>query len=252
MVINLLHRGACGCETNTGDGAGMLLQLPHRFLRKEADRLGIDLPEPGAYGAGMVFLPRDAGTARRGREAVRGHRRRGRPAGARLAHRPHGRLRPRQDTARSGEPVIRQILIGRGAALAEHADAHARFERTLYVIRKRVARAVEQLHGSGAAPVLRRQPVVEHHRLQGDADRRPGGGDVPRPQRIRTWSRRWRSCTSASRPTRFRPGRSRTRTATSRTTARSTRCAATSTGCARARRCAAPICSATTSASCSR
>ena len=60
MVINLLHRGACGCETNTGDGAGVLLQLPQRFFRKEARGLGIDLPAPGEYGAGMVFLPRDA------------------------------------------------------------------------------------------------------------------------------------------------------------------------------------------------
>ena len=59
MVINLLHRGACGCEVNTGDGAGMLLQLPHRFFQKEADRLSMALPDPGAYGVGMVFLPRD-------------------------------------------------------------------------------------------------------------------------------------------------------------------------------------------------
>ena len=59
VVINLLHRGACGCEVNTGDGAGILLQLPHRFFQQEAQRLGMVLPEPGAYGVGMVFLPRD-------------------------------------------------------------------------------------------------------------------------------------------------------------------------------------------------
>ena len=51
VVINLLHRGACGCEANTGDGAGILLQLPHRFFRQEANRLAMTLPEPGAYGA---------------------------------------------------------------------------------------------------------------------------------------------------------------------------------------------------------
>ena len=44
IVINLLHRGACGCEVNTGDGAGLLIQLPHRFFQTEADRLGIALP----------------------------------------------------------------------------------------------------------------------------------------------------------------------------------------------------------------
>src|SRR5262245_38303078 len=54
------HRGACGCETNTGDGAGILTALPHEFLRKVAKQdLGIDLPEPGRYGAGNVFLPQD-------------------------------------------------------------------------------------------------------------------------------------------------------------------------------------------------
>ena len=143
VVINLLHRGACGCETNTGDGAGVLLQLPHRFLRREAGRLGIELPDPGAYGAGMVFLPRDAGQRA---EVEKLFERIAAEEGQQVLG---WRTVPTDDsalgqTARSGEPVIRQILIGRGAALADHADAHARFERKLYVIRKRVARAVEQ------------------------------------------------------------------------------------------------------------
>src|SRR5919108_2193117 len=59
ILINLLHRGACGCEKNTGDGAGLLLQMPDRFLRKVTAPLGIDLPLTGHYGAGLVFLPRD-------------------------------------------------------------------------------------------------------------------------------------------------------------------------------------------------
>ena len=57
VLINLLHRGACGCEPNTGDGAGILTQMPDRFLRRECLRLGIDLPAPTEYGAGLVFLP---------------------------------------------------------------------------------------------------------------------------------------------------------------------------------------------------
>ena len=144
VVINLLHRGACGCETNTGDGAGMLIQLPHKFFLQEAGRAGIDLPDPGAYGVGMVFLPRDAGERARVEELF-GH------IVAEEGQRVLGwRDVPTDDsllgrTARSGEPVIRQILIGRGESLAPHADAHARFERKLYVIRKRVARAVERL-----------------------------------------------------------------------------------------------------------
>ena len=47
VLINLQHRGACGCEANTGDGAGILIQMPDRFLRKEAARLGVDLPPAG-------------------------------------------------------------------------------------------------------------------------------------------------------------------------------------------------------------
>src|SRR6059058_4779090 len=57
ILLNLEHRGACGAEKNTGDGAGILMQTPHRFLQKECDALGIRLPEQGAYGAGMVYLP---------------------------------------------------------------------------------------------------------------------------------------------------------------------------------------------------
>src|SRR5581483_1330232 len=59
LLDNLEHRGACGCEANTGDGAGILLQLPHRFFAQEAARLELDLPGPGEYGVGVVFLPRD-------------------------------------------------------------------------------------------------------------------------------------------------------------------------------------------------
>ena len=60
VLINLLHRGACGCEANTGDGAGILLQVPDKFLRRECERLGFPLPAPGDYGCGLVFLPRDS------------------------------------------------------------------------------------------------------------------------------------------------------------------------------------------------
>ena len=62
ILIAMDHRGACGCESNTGDGAGMLTALPHEFLAKVAKReLGVDLPEPGKFGAGIVFLPQDEG-----------------------------------------------------------------------------------------------------------------------------------------------------------------------------------------------
>ena len=62
ILKNLLHRGACGCEENTGDGVGILIQMPHAFLARECARLGIELPAPGHYGTGLVFLPRVLGS----------------------------------------------------------------------------------------------------------------------------------------------------------------------------------------------
>jgi glutamate synthase domain-containing protein 1 len=59
VLENLTHRGARGAEPNTGDGAGILLQLPHAFLQRKANGKGFSLPEPGQYGVGMVFLPPD-------------------------------------------------------------------------------------------------------------------------------------------------------------------------------------------------
>ena len=57
VLVNLGHRGACGCDPETGDGAGILMQMPHSFFSKVCPPLGIDLPELGSYGVGMVFLP---------------------------------------------------------------------------------------------------------------------------------------------------------------------------------------------------
>jgi glutamate synthase (NADPH) large chain len=59
MLENMEHRGGRGCNAKTGDGAGVLIQLPHDFLQEEASRLGFELPAPGKYGVGMVFFPRD-------------------------------------------------------------------------------------------------------------------------------------------------------------------------------------------------
>src|SRR5260370_37405091 len=56
-LINLTHRGACGCDPETGDGAGVLIQIPHKFFARECAKLGFTLPPAGEYGVGMVFLP---------------------------------------------------------------------------------------------------------------------------------------------------------------------------------------------------
>ena len=57
ILINLTHRGACGCDPETGDGAGITIQIPHEFFARECSALGFSLSEPGTYGVGMMFLP---------------------------------------------------------------------------------------------------------------------------------------------------------------------------------------------------
>ena len=65
ILINLNHRGACGCETNTGDGAGILIQMPHTFLKEACRDARVKLPGRGEYGAGLVFLPQEPGERQR-------------------------------------------------------------------------------------------------------------------------------------------------------------------------------------------
>ena len=137
ILKNLQHRGACGCEENTGDGAGILVQVPHAFLAREADRLGIALPAAGEYGTGLVFLPRDAkerAECEKRFEAV--VREEGQlPLGWRDLPVDDSALGP---TARACEPVFRQIFIGCGGSVK---DATL-FELKLYVIRKRIEHAL--------------------------------------------------------------------------------------------------------------
>ncbi len=59
VLLNLAHRGACGSEHNSGDGAGVLFQIPHKFFQKVAKEEGFVLPDPTQYCVGMIFLPKD-------------------------------------------------------------------------------------------------------------------------------------------------------------------------------------------------
>ncbi|MGD2115065.1 MAG: glutamate synthase large subunit [Acidobacteriota bacterium] len=139
ILVNLTHRGASGADATTGDGAGLLLQMPHELLRAAAREEGFTLPAEGEYGVAMLFLPRDEGLRRRCErvfeEAVtgRGHRVLGwrdvpvdRDALGRIAA--------------EKEPVIRQLFVGRGPAGRALADGGSpdrdAFERDLYVTRK--------------------------------------------------------------------------------------------------------------------
>ncbi len=139
VLLNLEHRGAVGAEKNTGDGAGILFQTPHAFLQKECGKLGIGLPGPGAYAAGMVFLPPDA-TSRdacvhRFEQVVRDEGQK--VIGWRDVPFDNSTLGP---TAQAAQPVIRQILVGRGEGVADDMA----FERKLYVIRRLVEKAVSR------------------------------------------------------------------------------------------------------------
>ncbi len=138
VLENLVHRGACGCDPETGDGAGMLLQMPHRFFEREAAELEIDLPAKGQYGVGMVFLPAgktDRSTCKALFEKAINDQGQG-VLGWREVPRDSSAL---GWLARKGEPVIEQIFVGRGPGL----DVDG-FERRLLIIRKIIERVVAQ------------------------------------------------------------------------------------------------------------
>src|SRR5262245_9914445 len=143
VLINLQHRGAKGCEANTGDGAGILLQIPHDFLKEECKKLGFDLPAPGQYGVGMACLPRDAYTQRWSKEMVEA-------AVTRAGQKVLGWRdvptdnSPIGDSAKAVEPVFKQIFVARDSYLKSVDD----FERKLYLIRKRVEKTTGEVYFS--------------------------------------------------------------------------------------------------------
>src|SRR5271154_3079486 len=135
VLLNLAHRGACGCDSETGDGAGVLIQIPHKFYARECAKLGFELPLPGAYGVGMTFLPVEKHArlqcegileriVREEGLSVLGWR--DMPVYASAI----GRV------ARGSQPYIQQIFVGYEAVAGGATDEDA-FERKLYVVRKR-------------------------------------------------------------------------------------------------------------------
>ena len=145
VLLNLEHRGASGCEANTGDGAGILLQIPHEFFARQCRQRKFKLPGPGEYAVGMVFLPGN-GASRRECERLfeRIVRDEGqRVLGWRTVRTNDSGLGP---TARASKPVVRQIFIGRGGRIFDEEA----FERKLYVIRKRVSKGARRgIHERG-------------------------------------------------------------------------------------------------------
>ena len=145
ILRNLAHRGACGADANSGDGAGILLQVPHTFLLKKCAEIGIALPDAGLYAVGTAFLPQaDADRAVCEERLLTVIAEEGQQfLGWRDVPTDPKTL---GETAIAAQPTIRQFFVGRGANItdAEH------FERKLFVIRKRTAHTLKEMGLGGS------------------------------------------------------------------------------------------------------
>ena len=142
ILKNLDHRGAVGADKLMGDGAGILIQVPDQYYREEMHKQGVDLPPPGEYGVGMIFLPKEhASRMACEQEIERAILAEGQVL---LGWRdvPVDIDMPMSPTVRAKEPVIRQVFIGRGQDIMV-TDA---LERKLYVIRKSSGHAIQALN----------------------------------------------------------------------------------------------------------
>ena len=145
MLENMEHRGACGCDPETGDGAGILIQLPHEFLMEECSNLEISLPEPGEYGVGMIFFPKDSAQKKACRMVIT-------TAIEKLGLIKLGYRKLVVDsmavgeTARQAEPDVEQIFIARPNHITNVDD----FERKLFILRRYINKTItETISGAG-------------------------------------------------------------------------------------------------------
>ncbi|RYE21525.1 MAG: glutamate synthase subunit alpha, partial [Sphingobacteriaceae bacterium] len=145
MLENMEHRGACGCDPDSGDGAGLLIQIPHGFLLDECTADEISLKEPGEYGIGMLFLPKDSGIKKACRAIIQ-------QACDKLGFQLLGYRKVPVDsavigeTARTAEPSVEQLFVARPPHI-HHADD---FERKLYVLRRLITKTVNETIKAGA------------------------------------------------------------------------------------------------------
>ncbi|MGV8878936.1 MAG: glutamate synthase central domain-containing protein, partial [Sphingobacteriaceae bacterium] len=137
ILENMEHRGACGCDPNSGDGAGLLLQLPHEFFMDECIALGINLREPGEYGVGMIFFPKDSAVKKTCRTIIGN-------AAEKLGLTIAGYRKVPVDSAVIGEialtaePDVEQVFINRPSHIINTDD----FERKLFVLRRYITKTV--------------------------------------------------------------------------------------------------------------
>ncbi|MET0407126.1 MAG: glutamate synthase central domain-containing protein, partial [Hyphomicrobium sp.] len=141
ILENLEHRGAVGADPLSGDGAGIMIQIPHDFLAAETKAIGFELPAPGHYAVGHIFMPRD--------ERLRAHCERVwarclkeeglELIGWRTVPVENGCL---SDMVRDVEPIHRQVFVRRPAGMADQEE----FERHLYIVRKVVSNAIHDAY----------------------------------------------------------------------------------------------------------
>lgn len=139
MLERMSHRGACGCEQNTGDGAGILIQIPHEFFTNECNKLGIKLPPFGQYGVGLVFFPRDPKAREECRTVLNRQIKKMKMSllGYRLLPTKNNEI---GETALRAEPVMEQIFIKRPESITDPDS----FERKLFILRKYITRIVTE------------------------------------------------------------------------------------------------------------
>jgi glutamate synthase (NADPH/NADH) large chain len=139
MLERMAHRGACGCEPNTGDGAGILIQVPHAFFISECSKLGFKLPAFGSYGVGLVFFPRDPKVREECRVALNRQIKKMKMGlvGYRVLPTNNAEL---GESALNTEPVMEQVFIKRLDAGTDPED----FERKLFVLRKYVTHVITE------------------------------------------------------------------------------------------------------------
>ncbi len=137
VLENMAHRGACGCETNTGDGAGIMIQIPHEFFFDECIKLGVHLPSFGRYGVGVVFFPRDIRLREECRDIF--NRTADKLGLEVLAYR---KVPVNPDgigaTALSVEPEMEHVFI----ACPDHISNREEFERKLFVLRNHASHTI--------------------------------------------------------------------------------------------------------------
>ncbi len=140
MLANMEHRGACGCEPNTGDGAGILIQNPHNFFVKELWKKGIELPEFGKYGVGFMFLPKNPSDKKKCKKIFKECLR---EMGFELLAYRHVPTNPKGlgKSALEVEPAMEQVFLTHKAAIEERA-----LERKLLVLRKYSIHKIHEAH----------------------------------------------------------------------------------------------------------